>query len=107
MGKLVLFGFIENPYPRRWKGTKINANGGRFGISDIELPSEVGGLIKDRARRAAERTKQISEKQRDKITETYKKDMDRAADSETIRAMTHDVLLFGDSAFEATQGDGE
>ncbi|MDA2911945.1 hypothetical protein MYX04_13585, partial [Nitrospiraceae bacterium AH_259_D15_M11_P09] len=107
MGKFVLFGFIENPYPRRWKGTKINANEGRFGVSDIELPSNVGEFIMDRARLAAEKTKQISEKQRVRITETYRKDMDRAADSETIRAMTHDVLLFGDSAFEATQGENE
>ena len=107
MGKIILFGFIENPHPRRWKGTKINVKEGRFGVSDIELPSDVGEFIMDRARRAAERTKQMSEKQKDRIAETYRKDMDRAADSETIRAMTHDVLLFGDSAFEATQGDSE
>ena len=107
MGKFVLFGFIENPYPRRWKGTKINANEGRFGVRDIELPLNVGEFIMDRARLATEKTKQISEKQRIRITETYRKDMDRAANSETIRAMTHDVLLFGDSAFEATQGENE
>jgi len=107
MGKFVLFGFIENPYPRRWKGTKINANKGRFVVSDIELPLNVGEFIMGRARLAAEKTKQMSEKQRVRITETYSKDMERAANSETIRAMTCDVLLFGDSAFEVTQGKDE
>ena len=103
MGKFILFGFIENPSPRRWKGTKINANEGRFGVRDIELPLNVGEFIMDRARSAAEKTKQISEKQWDRIAETYRKNSDRAANSETIRAMSQDVLLFGNSAFEATQ----
>lgn len=107
MGKFVLFGFIENPYPRRWEGTKINANRGQFGGRDIELPSNVGEFIMDRARLAAQKTKKISAKQWARITETYRKDMDRAADSETISAMTHDVLLFGDSAFDATQANNE
>lgn len=107
MGKFVLFGFIENPHPRRWKGTKINANKGRFGVGDTELPSDVGEFIMDRARLAAEKTKQMSDKQWARITETYRQDMDRAANSETIRAMEYDVLMFGDSAFEATQSENE
>lgn len=107
MGKFILFGFIENPYPRRWKGTKLNANEGRFGVSDIELPSNVGNFIMDRARLAAEKTKQISEKQRAKINESYRKDIDRAATSESMRAMTQDVLLFGNSMFDVTHNKNE
>ena len=107
MGKFILFGFIENSSPRRWKGTKINANEGWFGVRDIELPLNVGEFIMDRARIAAEKTNQISEKQWNRIAETYRKNIDRAANSETIRAMSHDVLLFGDSVFEENQNKKE
>ncbi len=107
MGKFLLFGFIEIPHPRRWKGTKINAKKGWFGVSDLELPENVFELIMDRARLSSKMTKQISEKQRMRITETYRGDLDRAACSESIQAMDFDVLLFGKSAFEVDLGEDQ
>ena len=57
----------------------------------------------NRARLAAEQYSQISERQQTKIRRSYERDLDRAAQSETLRAMHHDVLMFGSGAFEATQ----
>ena len=103
MGKFVLFGFVGMKYPRRWKGTKLHVQQGRFGERDIELPSDVRVFIFNRARLAAAQYSQISEQQQTKIRRSYERDLDRAARSETLRAMHHDVLMFGSGAFEATQ----
>ena len=103
MGRFVLFGFVEMQHPRRWKGTKLNVQHGLFGQADIELPSNVRDFIFQRARLAAETSSQISERQQTKIRQTYERDLERAARSETLRAMHHDVLMFGTDAFRATQ----
>ena len=103
MGRFVLFGFIEMPHPRRWKGTKLNANEGVFGVMNIELPDDVGTFIMGRAQSTAAMYAGISDRQRDHIGETYRRDLQRAADSESLRAMHHDVLLFGQEAFETTR----
>ena len=103
MGKFVLFGFIANRYPRRWKGTKLHVLHGRFGQHDIELPSDIGEFIFKRARLAAERYSTISGKQQSRIRQSYEREPDHVPQSDTFRAMHHDVLMFGNRAFEATQ----
>ena len=103
MGRFVLFGFVAMQYPSRWKGTRVNVQHGLFGQHDIELPSNVGDFIFQRARLAAEQYSQISERQQTKIRQIYERNPDRAARSETLRAMHHDVLISGTDAFRATQ----
>ena len=103
MGKFVLFGFIAMEHPRRWKGTKLHVRHGLYGQHDIELPSDLRDFIFDRARLVAEKYSQISEQQREQIRKSYEQNPDRAAQSDTLHAMHHDVSMFGRSAFEATQ----
>lgn len=103
MGRFVLFGFVGMKHPRRWKGTRLHLLQGWLGQRNIELPSEIGDYISARARFAAENSSQISERQRTKIRSSYERDLHRAAQSETLRAMHHDVAMFGTDAFEATQ----
>lgn len=103
LGRFVLFGFVAVKHPRRWKGTKLHVRHGQFGQHDIELPADIGEFIFDRARLAAEKYSQISELQHEKIKKSYEQSPDRAVHSETFRAMHQDVLMFGKSAFEATQ----
>lgn len=100
MGRFILFGFIQIPHPRQWKGTKLSANEGRFGVGHVTLPGNIGPFIMDRARRMAARYAEISDKQRSKMEESFLRDVDRVADSESFRALHQDVLLFGDEAFE-------
>lgn len=103
MGKFVLFGFIEIPHPRQWEGTKLHVRKGSFGEKNIELPSTVGEYLFDRAMRAANSNSKISTRQRARISKSYKQNLDRAVQSETLRALHQDVLLFGNKAFEITQ----
>ena len=90
MGRFVLFGFVAMKYPRRWKGTRLHVRRGQFGQRDIGLPSEVRDYIFERVRVTAERYSQISERQRTKIRQSYEQNPQRAAGSETLRAMHHD-----------------
>ena len=53
----------------------------------------------EKAKRAANAKERISEKQKKKIDESYLKNMDRAANSESFRAMSEDLKLFGSTAF--------
>ncbi len=103
MGRFVLFGFVAMEFPRRWKGTRLNVQHGRFGQRDIELPSNVGDFIFQRARLEAEQYSQILKRQQTNIRRSYERSSDRAARSETLRAMHHDVSMFGTDAFRATQ----
>ena len=103
MGRFVLFGFIGMTNPRRWKGTKLRVRHGTFGQHDIELPKEIFEFFSERARLTAGHYSKISERQQAKVRESYERDINRAVQSETLRALHHDVLMFGKNAFEATQ----
>lgn len=45
----------------------------------------------------------LSPRQQAKIQKSYEQNLDRADQSETVRALEHDVYLFGKFAFYATQ----
>ncbi len=103
MGRFVLFGFISVPSPHNWKGTKLNANHGTFGIRDIELPRNILDYMLENAKSAGTSYSRISKAQQEKIRKSYEANPGRVAESESIRAMDHDVRLFGNKAFEFTQ----
>jgi len=96
MGRIVLIGFIEMPNPRQWKGTKLHVKKGVLGSKYYTLPAGFGDYFINKAKRLAKLEKSMSAKQQRKIEESYSKDLDRAARSETIKAMDQDVKLFED-----------
>lgn len=98
MGPLVLFGVI-NQTKNVWKGTRVRMKGGTAGSAQYVLPTQLGEFIWHRARRMRELHSEMSARQRDRVSERFRKDLDRAAGSETIRAMDRDVKMFGDAAF--------
>jgi hypothetical protein len=63
------------------------------------MPKEFWEYISGQADRAATLQERISEKQTAKIAETYRADLDRAAQSDFMRVMDQDVKLFGRRAF--------
>ncbi len=104
--RFVIIGFILMPSPRQWDGTKVNANHGFVRPTNYTIPDKFGTYFFDKAREASAVQKKISDKQQDKITETFKKNIDKMSTSETFRAMSEDVRLFGKKAFDKT-GKGE
>ena len=103
MGRFILFGFIDLKYPCYLRGTKLHVQDGRFGDHEKELPPDIIHLIFQRARLSAEKKRQISLRQQTKIRQSYERDPERATQSETLRAMRYDVMMFGKTAFDATQ----
>lgn len=99
MGRIVLIGFIEIPRPEQWKGSKLHVRKGVLSSKHYMLPSGFGDYFINKANRLITIQSSMSEKQRKNIEETYRKDLDRAANSETMKAMDYDVFLFGDNAY--------
>jgi len=108
MCHLLLVSFIEMPYASHWRGTKVHINrgyvGGKVGYA---IPSGFGEYLKDRARMVAQAQDSISQKQWNNITKTYQAGLDRAANSESFRAMNFDVNIFGQSAFKDDENELE
>ena len=99
LGPFLILGFIAMLRPKQWVGTKVNVQGGTIGPRNYVLPKPFDEFIFERANRAATLQERLSEKQTAKIAETYKADLDRAAQSDTMRVMHQDVKLFGSRAF--------
>ena len=70
-----------------------------LGSKDYVLPSGFGDYFINKAKRLISVQNSMSSKQWNKIDETYRKDLDRAANSESMKAMDYDVILFGNDAF--------
>ncbi len=99
LGRFIILGFIEKPSPSQWKGTKLHVNNGLIKPQEYTVPNPFGEYLQDKAKRMAKIQDHISEKQNKKIDETLYKDLNRVANSESFKAMSHDVRLFGDTAF--------
>jgi len=53
-----------------------------------------------RAQVMAERQREMSARQKKIIAETWERDIEHVLESESFRAMQHDVAMFGEAAFE-------
>jgi hypothetical protein len=99
LGPFIILGFIAMPRPKQWVGTRVNTHGGTIGPRDYILPKPFDKFIFERAEITATLQQRISGRQTAKIAETYRGNMDRAAQSDSMRAMHQDVELFGRRAF--------
>ena len=77
----------------------MNTHGGTIGPRNYVLPKPFDKFIFERADLAATLQERMSDRQHEKIAETYRGNMDRAAQSDSMQAMHQDVELFGRRAF--------
>jgi len=77
----------------------VNTHGGTIGPRNYVLPKPFDKFIFERADLAATLQERMSDRQHEKIAETYRGNMDRAAQSDSMQAMHQDVELFGRRAF--------
>ena len=97
--KLILIGFVQTPNPREWVGTRVATRYGSIRPDRRGAPSQIWHYIADRARAMARLQASMSDRQKAKIEQTMRTDLDRVAESETFAAMAQDVSMFGRSAF--------
>ena len=101
MCQLIVVGFIENPYPREWQGTRVAIKQGTFGHQKhYVVPQKFGVYLTNRARRMARLYSGISPKQLAKIEEAFRLNAERASKSEGTRALEADIRMFGQAVFD-------
>lgn len=106
LGPVCFLGFIQRPETEEWEGTEIALAGGWFD-GKASVPGAFGDYLNDRAAAEAAAHKKMSAKQRKKIEETMKRDLDRVVNSESFRAMEQDVEMAGHDAVFGSGGDTE
>lgn len=100
LGRFVIVGFVNMQRPLQWQGTKIHVRHGVLMPQTYRLPVQFGEYLMGQARKAAEVQSRISDRQNKRIEESLWKNIDKVANSESFRAMEHDVRLFGKDAFK-------
>jgi hypothetical protein len=103
IGKLIILGFIDVAFPNQWVGTKVHVREGMIGPGTYSVPRQFRDYLFERTERMAAVHSKISDTQREKISETMMRDLDRLAQSESFKAMQHDVTLSGAEAFKIHQ----
>lgn len=99
LGRFIVLGFVAEPEPNRWRGTKVNANQGTIEPKTYVLPAAFGGYINDKAKRMASLLENMSEQQHKKVDEAFRKNIDKFVDSDAYDAMLTDIEMFGSAAF--------
>jgi hypothetical protein len=99
VGPFIFLGFIAMPFASQWQGTRIYASNGSIRPRNYTLPKNFAEYLFARARKTAQLKENISDAQRQKIRVGYQSNMDRAMHSDCMRALDHDVRMFGRRAF--------
>ena len=100
LGPLVVLGFAEMPNSHQWLGTKLDVDHGAIQPRGYTIPAGFDDFLFEKSRKVARTQEAMSDRQKDTIDRAYRRDIDRAARSESFRAMGDDVRLFGDKAFD-------
>jgi len=98
MGKMMLFGLIQENHPNHWKNGKIRVTHGVIGNEKYVLPFGLDKYISDRANKAANIYPSMSPNQQNKIQQYTLANEVKIGQSEIFKAMKQDFELFGDDA---------
>lgn len=99
LGRFIVLGFVREPNPNHWKGSKVNANKGIVEPKEYILPEYFMEYLNESAKHMAERLNSVSDKQQTKIDSAFRKNKDHYIGSDEFQAMSADVNMFGDEAF--------
>lgn len=99
MCRFMLFGFISVSDGAHWEGTRVSIPAGIISPRQYVLPSSVGEFLNDRAANCLRLQESMSDRQRTKLDAWMLDNADTIANSESFRAMMHDVDIFGNAAF--------
>lgn len=118
LGRIILLGFIKVPDPNKWRGTKVRVKSGFLTnkYQETEIREESGFLVDTRnefkipvylvnqimyrARLMDECLKELVPNQKENINKATDKDRSRVYNSEHMRALAQDYMLFGKAAFD-------
>lgn len=98
LGRFIVLGFVHEPKPEQWRGAKVNANEGFVEPRKYVLPRAFGEYLNSNASKVSDALDSISDKQKIKIDEAFRKNVDRYVGSDAFNAMAADHAMFGDDA---------
>ena len=106
--RMLVVGAVVNTERGEWKGTKVHSDSGALGDSKYHVPDWVFRYLTVGAEKMAKTS--ISSRQRERISRLTNRviaqDVERAADSGTVRAFDDDLRFHGPGIF-AQDDDGE
>ena len=105
MCKFIVLGFVQMSNNAEWQGTSVATEGGTIQPADLSVPGGFSNYLIERACNMAALQSRISPRQRNRIDSAMRSNPERAATSETLAAMSQDVAMFGDLAFESSEDE--
>lgn len=106
--RIALVGFVEMPdATSSWKGTRLAAKHGTVRPREYVVPQKFGEYMLGQARKASAAAAAMSDQQKKVVSDTTLANLDRAAQSESLRAMARDVEMFGSAAFDRGGSDSD
>jgi hypothetical protein len=107
MCRFVLIGFIIDPKPAHWRGTKLHVRRGQIGTRQYAIPETLMTYIDGKANEAARGLSALSQGQTRVIKEMFRTRRGHILNSEISRAMARDVALSGREAYTITRRRSE
>lgn len=104
-GRFIVLGFINEPNPKNWNGSQVNANQGIIEPRNYTLPAGFIRYINEKANSISRATNSLSVKQKAKVNQSFVSNIDSIIDSDFMAAMSADVEMFGPIAFHNNQKD--
>lgn len=93
---IIIIAYIKPfPYSEELQKTKICINKGKIEPINGDFPQALWDIIIDEAVKTEMLQNSISQKQQEKINKRYQNNPPKSANSETIKAISKDVKLFG------------
>lgn len=91
----LLIGYINLINSGKWRKTRICVNDGKIQPMNYDLPCELWDIVKEKSRKSNNLLNSISQSQKDKINNAYRKNPEKVIKSETIKSLVKDLNLFG------------
>lgn len=105
--RFVILGFIHTECPNEWRGTQVRLKQGRIEPQKYHVPFTFIEYLNGRAHQQKEIAASISQRQREKSDQSFRKNVERFVGSDAFVAMQHDVEMFGDDAFCERQTESD
>lgn len=107
IGRFAILGFIAQPEPSHWAGSRVNANAGTLEPRTYTFPHSFRAYLTEQAGTVNDAMASMSSRQRQRVDETLLANLDRIRGSDFFTAMQADVDLFGQNAFTPHSQDLE
>lgn len=99
LGRFIILGFVHEPNQDHWKGTRVHATHGFVEPRKYVVPRALADYLNEKATKIRGALDSVSDRQKAKIDEAFRSNVDKFANSDAFVALNADIELFGNEAF--------